>query len=135
MHDVLNRDPELSKDLVGGFNNALLESHDKLKAAGKLGSFWYDEVSPFLSEWQRFQEDHSHWYDLGKQIATNAEVYQTWQDRLNKLRAKAVSLHIKLPADTALLPKPTSLGDTAKTIGLAALGIGTAIAIIEVAKR
>jgi hypothetical protein len=131
--------------LKGHFNDAVVSSHDAIKRAGALGVFWYDEVSPFLSEWQTFHQDHSHWYDLTKQLVTGSEVYQTYQKRLDALRERALKLGLaaeKLPTsqsiskDEGLFDKiEHALGKVGTTVAVAALGIGAAFAIAEIAKR
>jgi hypothetical protein len=137
MYDALNADPTWSKlgGTAGGYNAAVIAAHDRLKAAGKLGDFYYNEVNPFQAEWQAFHRDHSHTADYFTQLGTGSDVYQTWQARLDALRAKAAALHVKLPAEQTKIAKSTGIGDVAKMIGLGALGVGGAIALIEIAKR
>lgn len=137
MHDALASYPG------GGMNSAIVDSHDKLKAAGKLGVFWYDEVAPFLTEWQDFQQKHTHWYDLTTQLATGSEVYRTWAARLNALRAKARSLSIGLPAEQTPISESESLfagvdrllGTAGKVVVISAIAIAGAFAVAELAKK
>jgi hypothetical protein len=129
MHDALASYPG------GGENSAIVDSHDKIKAAGKLGTFWYDEVAPFLTEWQDFQQKHSHWYDLTTQLATGAEVYQAWQSRLDALRSKAVSLGVKVPVDQAPISKPTSIFDQIGKNALIAGGVLAGLIILVAAEK
>jgi hypothetical protein len=137
MHDALANYPG------GGMNAAIVDSHDKLKAAGKLGAFWYDEVAPFLTEWQDFQQKHTHWYDLTTQLATGSEVYRTWAARLNALRAKARSLNIMPPAEQTPPSESESLfagverllGTAGKVVVISAIAIAGAFAVAELAKK
>lgn len=137
MHDALASYPG------GGMNAAIVDSHDKLKAAGKLGVFWYDEVAPFLTEWQDFQQKHTHWYDLTTQLATGSEVYRTWAARLNALRAKARLLNIMLPAEQTPPSESESLfagverllGTAGKVVVISAIAIAGAFAVAELAKK
>jgi hypothetical protein len=126
-----------------GIKGHIVDSQDAIKKAGKLGVFWLDEGSPFLSEWQNFSHDHSHWYDFFSQLGTNAEVYQTWQARLNALRDKAKKLGVKLPTDQVGIPQSHGLIDDFKgllgtagwVIGGIVLAGGIAYAIAEGAKK
>jgi hypothetical protein len=137
MHDSLASYPG------GGMNSAIVDSHDKLKAAGKIGTFWYDEVAPFLTEWQDFQQKHTHWYDLTTQLATGSEVYRTWAARLNALRAKARSLNLMLPAEQTPPSESESLfagverllGTAGKVVVISAIAIAGAFAVAELAKK
>ena len=133
MHDQLAGYPG------GGQNAAVVDGHDKIKAAGALGAFWYDEVAPFLTEWQGFEQKHSHWYDVTTQLATGSEVYQSWQSRLNALRKKAVALGVKPPSDQTDIPRPpgmfAELGDLGKKLLIGASVIGGIVIVAEVVKR
>jgi hypothetical protein len=95
---------------------AAADGHDALLRAGALGKFWYDEVSPFLTEWQAFHHSHSHVTDIYTQVATGSEVYQTWQHRLDALRGKARSLGVKLPVDATGVPESKGILDSVETI-------------------
>lgn len=141
MHDALNADPTWAKlgGTLGGYNAAVSAAHDKLKAAGKLGDFYYDEVNPFQAEWQKFHADHSHAVDWFTQAATGSEVYQTWANRLAALRAKAAALAVKLPADVTPLAKSTSvteeIGKIGKGLLIGGLTLGGVVILAELAKR
>ncbi len=133
MHDYFADKPDSAG--LKGINGHIVDSQDAIKKAGALGVFWLDEVSPFLSEWQKFSHDHSHWFDLFSQLATGAEVYQTWQARLNALRDKARKLGVKLPTDQVGISESRSLIDEINVILKYALYGGLAIGGIFVISK
>lgn len=111
---------------------AAADGHDAIAAAGALGKFWYDEVSPFLDEWQGFHHSHSHWTDIYTQVATGSETYQTWQQRLDALRGKAQSFGVQLPTDTTKVPESKGLAET--ILKYVVIGAGVIGATIILAK-
>ena len=138
MHDALAHYPDpLKPSGVGDFASAAVDVHDALKKPenAKLAAYWYDELNPFLVEWQKFQQDHSHWYDINTQIATGSETYQSFQKRYDALRDKAKSLGVKISADQAPIAKPTSIIDQIGKNALIAGGVLAGLILLVAAEK
>ncbi len=131
---------QMSTDFAGTYGDLFTAlgwrpDHPELDETSPLYQFWLIDVKPTVDEWSKFCHEQRDSYFT--RWATSWETYESWQERLNRLR-DAIRSRIghMTSAEPASLPT-TILADAAdatkkvvdKTFDVAKIGVVAAIGV------
>jgi len=137
---------QMATDFAGAYGDLFTAmgwrpDHPELDEASPLYQFWAIDVKPTVDEWSKFRDEQRDSYFT--RWATNWETYESWQERLKRLRelirarlghmtsAEPLTLPTTILADAEDAAKKVvdKTFDVAKVATVAAIGVGGAVLI------